>query len=131
MEAPLRAQSGVHDCVVIPIERGGNSEPCAILLLNNADRSAARAAIDSANASLAEYQRIRTWMVWPEFDFPRTATGKPRLGEISARASRIFARTTGSQELPTTAFGPPSGSLDDLLSRFTVAAQQTPASSSS
>src|SRR5258708_17052448 len=90
MEAPLRAQSGVHDCVVIPIERGGNSEPCAILLLNNADRSAARAAIDSANASLAEYQRIRTWLVWPEFDFPRTPTGKPRLSVIAALPAQVL-----------------------------------------
>src|SRR5258708_35431700 len=90
MEAPLRAQSGVHDCVVIPIERGGNSEPYAILLLNNADRSAARAAIDSANASLAEYQRIRTWLVWPEFDFPRTPTGKPRLSVIAAWAAQVL-----------------------------------------
>src|SRR3989441_653040 len=68
LEAALRKQHGVRDCVVIPIERGGNSEPCAILLLDSADRSGARANIDGANASLAEYQRIRTWFVWPEFD---------------------------------------------------------------
>src|SRR3989441_11777054 len=149
LEATLRTQSGVRDCVVIPIERVGNAEPCGVLLMkpvapNGEPRSgwgapageprqdAAREGVEAANASLAEYQRIRTWMVWPEFDFPRTATGKPRVGEISARASWILARTTGSQELPTTAFGPLSGSLNDLLSRFTVAAttQQTPASSS-
>jgi long-chain acyl-CoA synthetase len=150
LEAALRRQRGVRDCVVIPFERGGNAEPCAVLLMepvapNGEPRSgwgapageprqdAAREVVEAANASLAEYQRIRTWMVWPEFDFPRTATGKPRLGEISARASRIFARTTESQEAATTAFEPPSGSLDDLLSRFTISAstQQTGKSASS
>jgi len=132
LEAALRRQRGVRDCVVIPFERGGNAEPCAVLLMEPR-QDAAREVVEAANASLAEYQRIRTWMVWPEFDFPRTATGKRRLGEISPRASRILARTTGSQEFATMAFGPPSGSLDDLLSRFTVAAttQQTPAPSSS
>src|SRR2546426_3952650 len=98
LEAALRRQRGVRDCVVIPFERGGNAEPCAVLLMepvapNGEPRSgwgapageprqdAAREGVEAANASLAEYQRIRTWMVWPEFDFPRTATGKPRLGE--------------------------------------------------
>jgi long-chain acyl-CoA synthetase len=36
------------------------------------------------NASLAEYQRMRCWFLWPEADFPRTATGKPKLAEIRA-----------------------------------------------
>src|SRR5258708_24573908 len=40
--------------------------------------------------SLAEYQRIRTWLVWPEFDFPRTPTGKPRLSVIAAWAAQVL-----------------------------------------
>src|SRR5260370_19085993 len=36
------------------------------------------------NASLAEYQRMRCWFLWPEADFPRTAAGKPKLTEIRA-----------------------------------------------
>src|SRR5437879_13407087 len=35
-----------------------------------------------ANVSLAEYQRMRTWAVWPEKDFPRTSTQKPRISLI-------------------------------------------------
>ncbi len=124
LEATLRTQSGVRDCVVIPIESGGNSEPCAILLLNNADRSAARAAIDSANASLAEYQRIRTWFIWPEFDFPRTPTGKPRLPVISAWATQILdGRQAVDPEDLRADFSPASSSrrtLDQLLERFSM-----------
>src|SRR6266478_1962164 len=33
LEAALRKQPGVRDCVVIPLERGGNAEPCAVLLM--------------------------------------------------------------------------------------------------
>jgi len=90
LEAALRKQPGVRDGVVIPVERGGNAEPCAVLLVKDADDSAARRAIEGANASLAEYQRMRTWVVWPELDFPRTATGKPRLSLISERAAEIL-----------------------------------------
>ena len=122
LETTLRAQSKVRDCVVIPIESGGNSEPCAILLLNNADRSAARAAIDGANAALAEYQRIRTWLVWPEFDFPRTPTGKPRLSVIAAWAAQVLdGRQIGAPESVGADFSPsssPRGALDLLLKNF-------------
>src|SRR5262249_37168380 len=86
LEAALRKQPAVRDCVVIPLERGGNAEPCAVLLADDADGTALPTAVEAANASLAEYQRIHTWLVWPEFDFARTATGKPRLLVIAARA---------------------------------------------
>src|SRR5262249_5987673 len=35
LETLLRAQPGVRDCVVIGLEKGGNAEPCAVLLLRN------------------------------------------------------------------------------------------------
>src|SRR5207302_6857166 len=90
LENALRLQCGVRDCVVIPFPQDGNAEPCAILLLQESNESAARAAVDGANASLAEYQRIRRWLLWPERDFPRTATGKPRLPAISSRAQDLL-----------------------------------------
>ena len=114
LETALRKQLGVRDCVVIPLNRGGNAEPCAILLLENADESSAQAAMENANTSLAEYQRMRTWLVWPEFDFPRTATGKPRLSVIAARAAQTLE---GAQAARSSI--PIAGSLDDVLSKFT------------
>jgi len=41
LEAALRKQNGVMDSVVIPVERGGNAEPCAVLLVKNSDRTVA------------------------------------------------------------------------------------------
>src|SRR5213075_1037631 len=55
LEAAVRKQHGVCDCVIIPLERDGNAEPCAVLLLKDGDRTAASAVIESANSSLAEY----------------------------------------------------------------------------
>src|SRR5712664_3862728 len=124
LEVAIRKQPGVRDCTVIPFERGGNAEPCAVLLMTDAERTAARAAIESANCSLAEYQRVRTWIVWPEFDFPRTPTGKPRLSVIAARAAQILERRQDDVAEGVGAdFSPPSSSrsaLDQLLERFSV-----------
>jgi long-chain acyl-CoA synthetase len=96
LEAALRKQAGVRDCVVIPMDRGGNAEPCAVLLVERATNSgkslqeAACAAIESANAGLAEFQQMRAWLIWPDLDFPRTPTGKPRLSVITTRAREIL-----------------------------------------
>src|SRR5258708_968986 len=122
LEVAIRKQPGVRDCTVIPFERGGNAEPCAVLLMKDAERPAARAAIESANSSLAEYQGIRMWIVWPEFDFPRTPTGKPRLSVIAARAAQILSgRQAGDLEGVGAGFSPSPSSkstLDQLLEGF-------------
>ncbi len=43
LEGAVKRQAGVRDCVVIPIERGGNAEPCAVLLMNDDGEAAATA----------------------------------------------------------------------------------------
>jgi long-chain acyl-CoA synthetase len=122
LEAALRQQDGVMDSVVIPLERGGNAEPCAVLLVKNLDRTVAGAAIEKANSSLAEYQRIRTWIVWPDFDFPRTPTGKPRLAVISSRATQTLdGRQGNGQESVGPDLSPassPQGAIDELVERL-------------
>ena len=122
LEAALRKQPSVRDCVVIPLDRGGNAEPCAILLLHGAEEASARNAVEGANALLAEYQRLRTWIAWPDLDFPRTATGKPRLSVIAARAAQILdGRQAGDLEGVGAGFSPSPSSksdLDQLLDGF-------------
>ncbi len=81
LEKALRREPDVRDCVVIGLKRDGNEEACAVLLLKNAHVGAAPV-IENANRSLAEYQRIRRWFLWPEPDFPRTPTQKPMLPRI-------------------------------------------------
>jgi len=90
LEASLRKQPGVRDCVVTPEQRDGNAEPLAALLLQEPSEAAARHAVEGANRSLAEYQHMRHWIIWPESDFPRTPTGKPKLAEIAARAAALL-----------------------------------------
>lgn len=108
LEGMLRRQSGVRDCVVVAMEHGGNAEACAVMLMDagvatgaqeccaptgETMDAAARRVVDAANGSLAEYQRMRSWVVWPELDFPRTATGKPRLAVIAERARSLLNGT--------------------------------------
>ncbi len=108
LEAALRHQPGVRDCAVIGLEREGNAEPCAVLILADGE---AEAAIRRANESLAEFQHIRRWFVWPEEDFPRTPTQKPRTGVIREYVqSRLLEH--GSKRAVT-------GGMADLISRIT------------
>jgi long-chain acyl-CoA synthetase len=93
LEAALCRESGVADCLVFGLEQGGNAEPFAVLLLR--DRSAdAGAIVEHANQTLAEYQRIRRWWVWPETDFPRTGTGKPQAATIRRAAEAAMEGKT-------------------------------------
>jgi long-chain acyl-CoA synthetase len=103
LEKAVRRAAGVRDCVVIGIERDGNAEPCAVLLLDpQADEAAV---IENANRSLAEYQKIRRWFRWPDPDFPRTPTSKPLLPRIREVASARFdaAAASPNRDSPLTA----------------------------
>jgi long-chain acyl-CoA synthetase len=90
LEAALRRQPEVKDCVVVGIERGGNAEPCAVIILRNDVHEEARVALvaERANQELAEFQRVRMWVRWPQEDFPRTNTQKPRRNLIAEFAAR-------------------------------------------
>ena len=126
LEAALRGQKEVRDCVVVGLERGGNAEPCAVVILRDRspDGSAAgpndvpndvpsdivQAIVQRANETLAEYQRMRTWFVWPEEDFPRSSTQKPRRNVIR---DAVEAALRG--QAPANAASP----LSELLTRIT------------
>jgi long-chain acyl-CoA synthetase len=86
LETALRRQPEVKDCVVVGIERGGNAEPCAVLILR--DEARPQEVVEHANQALAEFQRMRMWVRWPQEDFPRTSTQKPRQNMIAEFAAR-------------------------------------------
>jgi long-chain acyl-CoA synthetase len=86
LEAALRAQPEVKDCVVVGVARGGNSEPCAVLILR--EGAGGQRAVEGANRLLAEFQHIRMWLNWPHEDFPRTSTQKPRRNAIAEFAAK-------------------------------------------
>lgn len=91
LEAALRRQEAVRDAVIVPETRGENAEPCAVLLLREGREPSAGQAVEAANAGLAEFQRMRRFVVWPDADFPRTPTGKPRLGRIAEEVRGMLA----------------------------------------
>ena len=129
LEAELRKEPQVRDCVVVGIETGGgvgntsaierdgNAEPCAVLLLRDSSGSSESAAgglSNGANARLAPFQQMRRWMVWRDSDFPRTPSQKPVLARIRAAAETEVGarerRLLGSQS-------PMLASLADILAR--------------
>jgi long-chain acyl-CoA synthetase len=124
LEGALRQQKEVRDCVVVGLERGGNAEPCAVLILRERDANAA-GVVARANDTLAEYQRMRTWLVWPEGDFPRTSTQKARRNVIR---EVVEARLRpGQGEDARVSMSP----LAELLSKVTGRAPQALASETS
>jgi long-chain acyl-CoA synthetase len=117
LEAALKREPEVKDCIVVGLERRGNSEPCAVLLLRDARKVGhprhAAGIVVRANESLAEYQRMRSWYLWPEADFPRTATGKPKLPEIRAAVEAQWGAAGEAARLPAT-----SGGIAEVIARM-------------
>lgn len=109
LEATLREQKEIRDCVVVGLERGGNAEACAVLILRQGEIDP-QAVVARANERLAEYQRIRKWFVWPEDDFPRTSTQKPKRNVIrDAVAAALSGQAVATAASP----------LAELLMRVT------------
>ena len=94
LEAALKRQPEVRDCVVVGIDRGGNAEPCAVVIPREPGTDVGLI-VRKANEVLAEYQRMREWRTWPESDFPRTSTGKPRMNAIRDALSRQLGAEPG------------------------------------
>jgi long-chain acyl-CoA synthetase len=115
LETALRRQPQVKDCVVIGLPRNGNAEPCAVLILREAN-SNPETIVKAANELLAEYQRMRVWLVWPEEDFPRTSTQKPRRNVILQVAQAQLANQAPAQLA--------SSPLGDLIRRVTGTSAQ-------
>jgi len=109
LEAVLRRQPEIKDAIVVPLPRNGNAEPCAVMVLRD-PASNPEAVVRRANEALAEYQKMNSWFVWPESDFPRTSTQKPR---------RTLVEQTVQDHLHETVVPGSTTGLADLISRIT------------
>lgn len=128
LEAALRHQPEVRDCVVIGMKRGGNAEACAVLILRDPrsekSQSIAESVIARTNESLAQYQRMRSLFVWPEEDFPRTSTGKPRRNVIQEMvAAKLKGSGAGVRGAGVSDLG--MSPLSELIGRVTGRAAPT------
>ena len=75
LEAAMKRQRGVHECVVVPCNLKGNVEPVAVVIFSGSDKEMGNA-VDQANRVLASFQQIRRVLRWSELSFPYTSTGK-------------------------------------------------------
>ncbi len=123
VEAALRREPEIKDCLVIGLARGGNAEPFAVLLMQDAEDMrqeqdiVTAQVVARANAALAEYQRVHQWLVWPEADFPRTPTGKPKMAEIRAAVEAQVVSTGSDPTVPTGRMAA-GGGIGELLERI-------------
>jgi long-chain acyl-CoA synthetase len=115
MEAAVEQQPGVAGCAVVSIETAAGPEACAVLAVRGPGEQAA-AAVEAANAKLADYQRIRRWVLFPEPDLPRTSTGKVKRKDVAAWLRRIEAAKSGGDRQ---AFGASSDWIIALIAQIT------------
>ena len=87
LEAAIDQSPGVTASAVVATETANGPEPCAVIAFRGTGEEAA-AAIEQANTRLAEFQRLRRWVLWPEPDLPRTSTGKVRRKAVAEWLAR-------------------------------------------
>jgi long-chain acyl-CoA synthetase len=96
LEAVLDRQPEIKTSAVIPV---GEKEALAVLIPNDA-ASDLDAAVRRANESLADFQRIRRWVAWPDADFPRTiGTRKVIKGQIAEAIKNVNTANHPSQSV--------------------------------
>ncbi|MEO8725128.1 MAG: AMP-binding protein, partial [Acidobacteriaceae bacterium] len=117
LEAALRRQPEIRDCAVVGLKQGGNAVPAAAIIAQ--DRQAPEGdmeeAVRRANELLADFQKIRRWMIWREDDFPRTSTQKPRTNLIQQAVSARF----GAEAVDGASAAGGGGALAQLIARTT------------
>ncbi|HSK63014.1 MAG TPA: AMP-binding protein, partial [Pyrinomonadaceae bacterium] len=115
LEAALDRQPEIRTSCVVSIEGARGPEPYAVIIPH--DRHAdIHAAVKRANEQLAEYQQVRRWSIWPEPDFPSTATHKVLKRKVSEVLERSISDdlqsiSTDSSDLLSLA---PATRLSDL-----------------
>lgn len=88
VERVLNAIPQVKDSAVVAVRSHGEEQVHAALILRDAAADAA-AIIAEANRRLESHQRVQSWSLWPDEDFPRTpSTMKVKRGEVARRISQ-------------------------------------------
>ena len=128
MEAAIEQEPDVAACAVVAMETAAGPEPCAVLAMRGHAEHAAVSAIEKANRKLAEFQRLRHWMLWPEPDLPRTSTGKVRRKAVAAwlAETRAASAASGAGDDATARASAIAKSSDWLLALIVEIAGETP-----
>lgn len=101
LEVALDRQPEIKASAVVPLDGPNGTEALAVVIPRD-EKSDVNAAIERANESLAEFQRIRHWVVWPKADFPRTPGTRKIIKRQVAEAATsltlpIVSRIAGTQ----------------------------------
>ena len=127
LEAALDHQPEVKESTVIPLN--GGTEALAVLIPRD-DRADLNAAVQRANESLAEFQRIRHWIVWPKSDFPRTTgTRKVIKGQVAEAVKTMLSNNSGTPASTNQQIAPLSLPVINRIAGSQAAAQLTSSSS--
>ena len=102
LEAALKHQPQIRDCVVVPIATPNGAEPAAVVL-SSATEAELQQAIRDANSTLAAHQQIRRVLRWPETHFPYTATGKLLRRVVAAWAANVATGQAQNASSPASA----------------------------
>ncbi len=120
LEAVLRRQPGLRDCLIVSYDSATGPAPVAVLIADGPDDTL-RSAIDGANRELAAFQQILYWLHWPQPEFPRTSTGKVLRRQVQSWAQQSLAGGG-------IAVADPSDRLLEVLRRLGAAKQDVAAS---
>ncbi len=117
LEAELNRLPGVVDSAVVGLQRSGRTVIHAALLC---DPAQAGSLVAEANRHLAPHQKIMSWSVWPETDFPRSVTRKVKKEDVIRRlmaqtpeAPLAVERATPLKRLIAEVTGAPLAAVDD------------------
>ena len=99
LEAALDRQPEIKASAVIPFPGSNGTEALAVLIPRATD-SDVNSAVQRANESLAEFQHIRHWLVWPNADFPRTTgTRKVIKGQVAEAVKTMLPEKQSSKTI--------------------------------
>ncbi|HTH42266.1 MAG TPA: AMP-binding protein [Terracidiphilus sp.] len=121
LEAVIEDQPGVAGCAVVPTETAEGPEPCAVIAMRGSGDRIPEV-IEGANARLADFQRLRRWVLWPDPDLPRTSTGKVRRKAVAEwlRSLRSSSPPNGADTAHSNGTPAPSGDwLLGLIAQIT------------
>jgi long-chain acyl-CoA synthetase len=99
LEAVLRRQPGVQDCLVVAYDSASGPTTAAVLIPAGAGDDL-QGVVDGANRELAPFQQIRYWLRWPQPEYPRTSTGKVLRRQVQSWAQQSLSTGTDAAEDP-------------------------------
>lgn len=83
IEFEISKATGVKDSCVIGLEKSHGTMIHAVLILDEKKHLNPSVVIEEVNEKLTSYQHINSWSIWPQEDFPRTATRKVKKNEVT------------------------------------------------